>query len=408
MLETPKKPSNDKLLEAAWQRQQTYSQNASRHQQRFVFLRSLLAFLSVWVVVLAIIEDSQTLSKWENVGDIIDVALLVVPILITGLLAFSVRFDRGQNWILLRGSAESLKREIYYYRTRVKPYDTADRRIVLSQRLKQISGGLKGSPVHHGAMDPYEEEISPYEQTQPKQQAGILLRFFQVIIKSFNRLYESTWDLLFNLEVSSSPKDNKYTDLTESEDYIRYRLEAQFEWYRKQAKYLAQKLQFFQTGIYVFGGIGTLLAAFEGTRSWVAVTTAMVAAFTNYLEVRRTEASLVGYNQAADTLYDIRTWWYALPPKDRQEPAKYSANFKRLVNSCEGTIRSETTSWLQDMQDRLADLYGLGDNDEDMDDKSVADKDSVTDEVASNKDDVNVEPDGKVEAAANENNKESQ
>ncbi|MGF1567724.1 MAG: hypothetical protein ACFCVD_06595, partial [Nodosilinea sp.] len=35
-------------------------------------------------------------------------------------------------------------------------------------------------------------------------------------------------------------------------------------------------------------------------------------------------------------------------------------NFEKLVVSTEETIRSEHGSWLQDMQDRLADLYGDG------------------------------------------------
>lgn len=383
MPEISQKPSNDKLLEAAWQRQQSYSQNASRHQQRFVFLRSFLAVLSVLVVILAIIEDSQTLEKWGNVENIIGFALLVVPILITGLLAFSVRFDRGQNWILLRGSAESLKREIYYYRTQVYPYNTNERCKRLSQRLKQISEALKGSPVHHGAMFPYEHEISRDGKNQAKQQGGLLLRLLQGITESLNKICESVGDLFFSLEKSSNPKDNKYSDLTKPEDYIQYRLEFQFEWYRQQAKYLAQKLQFFQAGIYVFGGIGTLLAAFGPTRSWVAVTTALVAACTNYLEVRRIEASLVGYNQAADTLYDIRTWWYSLSKKEIRNTAK----FQYLVDSCEGTIRSETTSWLQDMQDRLSELYGLADDDADMNGETDDNTDAVPAESDSTNDD---------------------
>lgn len=386
MVEIPDSAYDDKLLAAAWQRQQTYSKNASRHQQRFIFLRTLLAILSILVVALAIIEDSQTLEKWHG---FVDHALLVLPILITGLVGFSVRFDRGQNWILLRGSAESLKREIYFYRTRIKPYHTDCRGVILSERMQHISDGLKGSPVHHGAMAPYEREISPYTGRANIQQRGILLRLVQGMKDAFASLSKAIWKILFSAADASSIPDNKYATLTEPDDYIKYRLDIQFEWYRKQSKDLAQQLQVFQSGIYLFGGIGTLLAAFEGTRSWVAVTTALVGGFTNYLEVKRIESSLVGYNQAADALYDIRTWWYALSPKESKNPAK----FKRLVDSCEGTIRSETTSWLQDMQDRLADLYGLGDDDTDVNGESDNNPDATPNKADSKQGDVKDAPD---------------
>ncbi|MFZ4677841.1 MAG: SLATT domain-containing protein [Nodosilinea sp.] len=103
--------------------------------------------------------------------------------------------------------------------------------------------------------------------------------------------------------------------------------------------------------VYAFGGIGTLLAAI-GFQSWVAVTATLAAALVNYLEYRRVEATLMGYNQAADTLYDIRTWWLSLPEADK---ANFK-NFEKLVVNTEETIRSEHNSWLQDMQDRLANL----------------------------------------------------
>lgn len=104
----------------------------------------------------------------------------------------------------------------------------------------------------------------------------------------------------------------------------------------------------------MFGGLGTFVAALDNYRGWVAVTTAVGDAFTNYLEFKRVEVSLVGYNQAADTLYDIRAWWFSLTEAEQGE----KSNFSKLVSSCESVIHSENASWLQDMQDSLAQLYG--------------------------------------------------
>ena len=351
--------TENSLLKAAWQRQQSYSKNASRYQRRFISLRTLLAALSITVVILAVLESQKLPSPWEV---LVAETLLVLPITITALVAFSVRFDRGQNWILLRGSAEALKTEIYYYRTHVKPYDKADRGVILSERIQQLSGGLKGSPVHHGAMEPYENEVLTGKKTASA--TGVIPWLINSITKGISTLSQKLWELLFGYDKASKFENNRDADLTNPDQYVHFRLDTQFEWYRQQAKQLAKQLQIVQTSIYVFGGIGTLLAAYEPSRSWVAITTALVGGFTNYLEVKRIETSLVGYNQAADALYDIRAWWYSLPEIERVSSGK---KFQRLVKSCEGTIRSETTSWLQDMQDRLAQLYGAGEDDNDND-----------------------------------------
>ena len=356
--------SNKDLLRSAWVRQQTYSDNASRYQARFVLLRTTLAILSVAVVMLTVLENPEFQcptetpladGNWECTWRwLVDDALLVLPITITALLAFSVRFDRGQNWILLRGNAETLKMAIYYYRTRVAPYNDDKRDDTLAKRIKQISEGMKGSPVHQGALCPYENQPEVVEKSRTGAKMGIFLQFLRGSYETLLALFSGIWNFLFQVKPekrSINPK--KLEDLTDPEAYITERLESQFNWYRKKSQVLARQMQIFQAGVYLFGGIGTFLAATETLKSWVAVTTALTAAFVNYLEFKRIEATLVGYNQTADALYDIRAWWLSLTPQKRKEPESYH----NLVTSCEETIRSEHTSWLQDMQERLAKLY---------------------------------------------------
>ncbi|MEM1368413.1 MAG: hypothetical protein AAGG02_10425 [Cyanobacteria bacterium P01_H01_bin.15] len=77
---------------------------------------------------------------------------MVLPITITGLLAFATKFDRGQNWALLRGASESLKPEIFYYRflprqelSENKTELTAEQR--LSKHMSSISESLKDTIV---------------------------------------------------------------------------------------------------------------------------------------------------------------------------------------------------------------------------------------------------------------------
>ena len=367
------------LLKNVWERQKSYSQNASNAQERFFTLERIISLLAVAVVVLAVAqpivlyrlidtpalyEKRLPLDLWINLPrhwllGLINLLLIFLPITITALRAYAIKFSRGNSWVLLRGSAEALKMEIFYFRTQVKHYRT-NRNTELVNRLQLISKRLEGSAVQQRALYPYEN--------QPKMRVrlGILLRWGQAISTWSSRLVESCLEFLVGIreevaeknDSASQGHDDRMSDLN-PESYIKYRLENQFAWYRQKAIVYDRQHQIYQTGAYIFGGLGTLLAAL-GFQAWVAVTAAMATALISYLQYHRIEATLMGYTQAADTLYDIRTWWLSLSNGERAD----FENFEKLVVNTEETIRSENNSWLQDMQDRLANLYDADSKDE--------------------------------------------
>lgn len=369
--------TSEQLLRSAWERHDTYSKNASNAQSRFLYLRRILAYLGVLIVVLAVaqplvlnrygdtIRNLPLLSLFGPAKDLasLNLLLILLPITITGLRGFSVKFDRGNSWVLLRGNAEALKMEIFYYRTRVKQY-SQNRSQALAEKLQLLSERVKGSAVHQTAFNPYEE------QAPSRIEKGLVWVALQQVLSWCSRIIQGIWGFLFRFKEVTVPATDstgspplskeerlyqqRYPDL-DPDGYIYHRLEDQFNWYRRKAKGYDRQYQVVQSSVYIFGGLGTLLAAI-GFQSWVAVTAALTAALVNYLEYRRVEVTLVGYNQAADALYDIRTWWYSLSDAAKAKPA----NFEKLVVNTEETIRSEHNSWLQDMQDRLANLYGDG------------------------------------------------
>lgn len=335
-------PVNDSLLKSAWERQRVYSRNATAAQARFFGFRRCISWLNVTIIFLSIIY-SEVPEFEESTGRV----LIVLPILVSGLLAYAVKYDRGNNWLLLRGNAEAMKTEIFYYLTEVGEYSRR-RDEVLAYRLKLISERLKGSAVHQAALSPFEEE---------KWIQGVLGRLVQTIRRTVNHYYCKICDKVVGHHMSVEsfkPQQNLLP-----EQYVSSRLEAQFDWYRRKSRQLSRQLQIFQSFVYLFGGLGTLLAAL-GYQAWVATTTAVTGAIVNYLEFKRVESTLVGYNQTADTLYDIRTWWISLPTAEQQR----WKNFELLVKGTEETIRSEHTSWLHDMQDKLAQIYGQTDTGE--------------------------------------------
>ena len=100
--------------------------------------------------------------------------------------------------------------------------------------------------------------------------------------------------------------------------------------------------------------MGTFLAAMK-LDVWIAVSNAIAASILSFLEFRRLDSTLIGYNQTATNLENILWWWYALTPEAKAD----KKNVEKLVESSERVIRSETTGWVQEMKDAMADLYKM-------------------------------------------------
>ena len=234
------------------------------------------------------------------------------------LLAFYNKFRPGIKWILLRGSAEAMKREIFRYRSRTGDYGnakltTASRDDVFHERLEPISRRLMGTDVNHGALVPYSGSLPPGMEGARKADDGI----------SF-----------------LSP-----------ESYIELRLEDQLAYFSIKAPKLAQTTQRMQVAILVAGGVGTLLAAF-GVELWIALTTALATSLTSWAATSQSEETLVRYNQSAADLANVKQWWTKLSPAARRNPK----NIDQLVEVTEKVLETELSGWVQRMENALAQL----------------------------------------------------
>jgi hypothetical protein len=144
--------------------------------------------------------------------------------------------------------------------------------------------------------------------------------------------------------------DDGFSVLT-ADRYIEIRLGDQLNYFRTRAVKHERRLKVIQWSTFVIGGLGSLLAAIN-RQVWIALTTAMAAALTAYLNLEQTEITLTKYNQAATDLGNIKAWWTALP---REEQAK-QANVDALVDHTEQVLQSELEGWVQQMQNTLAEL----------------------------------------------------
>ncbi|HEV2716986.1 MAG TPA: DUF4231 domain-containing protein [Terriglobales bacterium] len=313
---------NIKLLRAVWQRFATYDTNAVRLQTAFNKIQRWMLVLGLIAVFLVVFQkQGQELVKHQrildNLLDWLRYPIIVIPILTAILLAYYNKFRPASKWILLRGSAEAIKREIYRYRSRTGDYSkdrltTNSRDDVFHERLEPVSRRLMQTDVNHGALKPYDGVLPPKEVAQQN--------------------------------------DDGFSFLT-PERYIELRLEDQLNYYSKKTPKLEKQIKQMQVAILVAGGVGTLLAA-VGAQLWVALTTALATALTAWLASRQPDETLVRYNQSAADLANVRDWWTKLSPAAKRNPK----NIDQLVEVTEKVLETELSGWVQRMEDALAQL----------------------------------------------------
>ncbi len=314
----------DNVLLQAWEHFADYDWNASLQQKRFDALQISIIAIGVLGTALALI--SQVYGPPRN--SVVDYTtfwwwlhklLIIVPILLTVLITAVNRFKQGNKWLLLRASAEAIKREIYRYRTRSTYYKeevgqpSPDQQ--LSKKVEDITRRAMRTEVNTSALVPYDKAkgFPPY-------------------------MY------------AAAGGDDGFSLLT-PDRYLEVRLTDQLNYYRKTAIKLERQLQRLQWLIFIIGGVGTFLAAVN-QQVWIALTTALVAACTTYLSYRQTESSLMKYNQARTDLDNVKAWWTALSAEEqaRQE------NIDSLVDHTEQVLEAELGGWVQQMQNALAEL----------------------------------------------------
>jgi hypothetical protein len=311
-------------LELVWHRFAEYDQNANRQQRSFARIQGSILILGVLGTALALTEF--TFKTLVDVNDNLTYLaiertmyylLLTVPITITALIAAANRFSAGNKWIFLRASAESIKKEIYRYRARTEIYSDSETKSIsrerkLERKVELLSSKLMQTEVNVSALKPYNGPIPP--------------------------------------KYGAAPGDDGLSFLT-PERYMTYRLQDQLNWYRNRTVKLENRLKRLQWLIYIAGGVGTLLVA-VGLELWIALTTALVTSLAAYLEYQQVEPTLMRYNQTATDLSNVRSWWVALSPEEESDPI----NIDKLVAQTETTIHSEHASWVQEMQDAMAEL----------------------------------------------------
>jgi hypothetical protein len=310
--------TGDTTLRLAWERFAALDTAAGAHQRTFVKVQATILGLTVLVTVLALLKATLERQGALRPGTVAMQALLylilVMPIVISILIAASNRFRSGNKWLLLRAAAETVKSEIFRYRVRAGAYrDAGARETVLTQNVEDITRRLVRSEVNTSAIAPYEGPIPPRGSTS-----------------------DADSDVLARLT---------------PQRYVAQRLMDQLAYYRRRAAKLDRQLTALQWSILLLGGVATFLAAI-GLDLWLALIATIVTAISGFLGHRQVEGRLTTYNQTATDLENVRGWWIALSAEEQGD----ARNVDKLVDCVESLLGSELGGWLRKMQDALDDL----------------------------------------------------
>lgn len=307
----------DSVLLQAWESYADYDYNAGLQQKRHRHIQIAIILLGIISATLAVYWKNagldEKLKSKDTWATVMHTLLILSPIVTTLMLAAANKFKSGNKWLLLRGGAESLKREIYAYRTKSGEY-AKNPEHVLAQRMEKITRRTMRTEVNLSAVKP----------------------------ASRGNGFPAT-----NLGAQG---DDGFSELN-PDKYIQYRLKDQLNFYRSAAVKIDRKLRMLYWGSFITAGLSTFLAVTEN-QVWIAVTTAVVAAIGTYLAFTQYEMTLVKYNQSKTDLLSIMAWWNALSAEQQARPQ----NFTNLVNHTEMVLKNEFEGWIQQMEDTLDQL----------------------------------------------------
>ena len=294
-------------LVAAWLRYDQVDGAAIVRQATFRRLQLGLIVLAVLAVLFAILTVAPLPAAFAPAVQHLPLHTLVIlaPILLSIGAAYNSHFRDGNKWILLRGAAEAMKREIFRYRSQASSYSDAQ----CTQTSRESKLTAKISDI-----------VSSLEQSEVNKT---------------------------NLKFEAKTDDRRCTALT-PEQYIDARNQDQIAFFERKTRRLSNQLTVMQVLILVAGGAGTFLAAIK-LDVWVALATAVATALTAKLQIDQAETSLVQYNQALASLRNIEAWWKALSPWEKGR----RNNIDLLVDQTEKTLEAETAGWVQQMQSAL-------------------------------------------------------
>ena len=304
-------PKNTPILNIAWTRFAHLDASALRGRSLHYTIRRWILVLGVVATLFAILSQLFPRESSGVVGLAIRVLLVTTPILASSLAAIATRGFSTGDFLITRAGAEEILKEIYFYRTILQK--NKSRRSYLEKRLNEIQRQVYRGMGGEFAFEKYNGPIPPYYSPE-------------------------------NLN-----SDAGFGDLT-GEEYFKFRLEDQLGWHNKKVNQYKSERFRLQLYIVIFGAAGALLAAFDATTLWVALTASLAAAYIGWQELRNLDAIIKNFSKVVMELTILYDHWHNLEGEERT-----SAEFYKMVRGCEDVLWAQNTEYIKSMQEALKD-----------------------------------------------------
>lgn len=314
------------ILNIAWTRIAQLDASAKEGTRSYISVRRWIATLGILAIVFAIlsqtfpsslsnVDTSSTVSEAPTVSETpallgltIRILLVTIPIVASAL---SIGFS-NRDWQITRGGAEEIQKEIYYYRTIRK--SNPGRYHILRRRLAEIQKQISRSLKSEFSLAPYKGPIPPnYNPQDPYSDPG-------------------------------------FTDLT-GEEYVKYRLEHQLMWHNKRLNQFKSERIRLQLFIIICGAAGALLAAFDYTTIWVALTVSLTTALISWQELRNLDSIIPYYSKVVTDLTLLFDRWQNLELEERT-----GKEFYKTVIACEKLLWAGNIEYTRMIQDVTTDM----------------------------------------------------
>jgi hypothetical protein len=147
------------------------------------------------------------------------------------------------------------------------------------------------------------------------------------------------------------PIDQGFDDL-DGEGYMTLRLEDQLAWHIRKIQTHQNKRKRFIFLILIAGGIGSLLAGIDfivnGIAIWVALSTAVATAITNWKELLELDIMIPNYSKVILELNILRDNWMSLEPYERTQ-----GEFFKVVRATEKLLWSQNVEYISAMRESM-------------------------------------------------------
>jgi conflict system pore-forming effector with SLATT domain len=304
-------PKTTPILNVAWARFSELDATALARSRSHLLMRRGIALVGVLATLFAILSQLFP-PALGLIGLGFRGFLILMPLIASGLAAFTKIYYSTGDWLITRSGAEEILKEIYYFRTILQK--NKSRRAYLEKRLAEI-------------------------QRQVYRNLG-----GELVFKKY------TGPIPSNYYPDDPNSDPGFADLN-GDQYFKYRLDHQLTWHRKKIRQYQNERIRLQILIIAAGVLGAFLAAIGGILTlWVALTASFTAALLGWQELRNIDVIIRNYSKVVLELTVLYDHWLNLEPEERTK-----SQFYRMVRGTEEVLWAQNMEYIRSQQEALKD-----------------------------------------------------